>query len=149
MSSKGYTTREVAEVLGLSASTILSWARSGLLTPERSARGAYVFSFQDLVLLRSARELLEAEMSARRVRRALAALREQLPAGRPLSAVRISALGDRILVRDGERVWEPDSCQLRLDLGAPEAVERASEAVERAAADAAEPGDGPGMSADD
>ena len=42
---KGYTTREVAEVLGLPTSKILSWTRSGLLTPQRNSRGAYLFSF--------------------------------------------------------------------------------------------------------
>jgi DNA-binding transcriptional MerR regulator len=71
---KGYTTREVAEVLGLSTSKILSWTRSGLLTPQRGSHGAYLFSFQDIVLLRTARELLAKDVPARRVREALEAL---------------------------------------------------------------------------
>jgi tetratricopeptide (TPR) repeat protein len=112
---KGYTTREVAEVLGLSTSKILSWTRSGLLTPQRGSRGAYRFSFQDIVLLRTARELLAKDVPARRVCEALEALREQLPVGRPLSAVRVSALGDRILVQDDDAVWEPNSGQLQID----------------------------------
>jgi tetratricopeptide (TPR) repeat protein len=113
---EGYTTREVAEVLGLPTSRILAWARGGLLTPERTPSGTYLFSFQDIVLLRSARELLESDVPARRVRAALEAVREQLPVGRPLSAVHISASGDRVLVRDGDRVWEPDSAQLQMGL---------------------------------
>ena len=77
---KGYTTREVAEVLGLPTSKILSWTRSGLVTPQRNSRGAYLFSFQDLVLLRTARDLLAQDVPARRVSEALEALlsREQL-----------------------------------------------------------------------
>jgi tetratricopeptide (TPR) repeat protein len=82
----------------------------------RGEGGAYVFSFQDLVLLRSARELLVADVPARKVRAALEALRLQLPSGRPLSAVHISAVGDRVLVKDDERVWEPNSGQMLLDL---------------------------------
>ena len=77
---KGFSTREVAEVLGLPTSKILSWTRSGLLTPERGPSGAYAYSFQDIVLLRAAKDLLDSEVPARRVREAL----EALPRGRSL-----------------------------------------------------------------
>ena len=115
----GFSTRQVAEASGLPTSKILSWTRAGLLSPQRAPGGAYVFSFQDVVLLRSARDLLQADVPTRKVQSALEALRHQLPSGRPLSAVHISAVGDRILVRDEERVWEPDSGQMQLDFAAP------------------------------
>jgi len=116
----GYSTREVSEVLGLPASTILSWSRSGLLTPQRDPRGAYVFSFQDIAVLRAARELLDAEVPARRIRQTLEALRSQLPPGRPLSAVHLSAVGSRVLVREENRAWEADTGQLEMALEAAE-----------------------------
>ncbi len=77
------------------------------------------------MLLRAARELLDAEIAPRRVRAAFAALREQLPAGRPLSAVQVSASGDQVLVRDEDRVWVADSGQLEIDLPAPMSRESA------------------------
>ena len=129
---KGYTTREVAEVVGLSTSKILSWTRSGLLTPQRGPRGAYLFSFQDIVLLRTARDLLTQDVPARRVREALEALREQLPVGRPLSAVHVSAVGDQILVQDDDAVWEPSSGQLQLDFDAADVAETAAPVARRA-----------------
>jgi tetratricopeptide (TPR) repeat protein len=128
---KGYTTREVAEALGLPTSKILAWTRSGLLTPERGIRGAYLYSFQDIVLLRAARELLDSEVPARRVKAALEALRGQLPVGRPLSAVHISATGDRILVRDEDRVWEPDSAQLQMDFAVAQVAHAAAPVAQR------------------
>jgi len=143
---KGYTTREVAEVLGLPVSRILSWTRRGLISPRRGARGAYVFSFQDIVLLRTARELLDAKVPARRVRASLEALREQLPVGRPLSAVSISALGDRVLVQDDESTWEPDSGQLQIDFAVADVARTARPVAHRAFR---ERGEDPGMSADD
>ncbi|MDH3206092.1 MAG: tetratricopeptide repeat protein [Gemmatimonadota bacterium] len=143
---KGFSTREVAEVLGIPNSTILSWTRSGLLTPERGPKGAYLFSFQDIVLLRAAKELLDSAVPARRVRSALEALREQLPVGRPLSAVHISALGDRVLVRDEGSVWEADSGQLTMDFAVAEVARRAEPLVRRAMAVQSE---GVAMSADD
>lgn len=111
---KGYSTREVAEALGLPTSRILAWTRSGLIEPARGPRGAHVFSFQDLVLLRTARGLLESDVPARRVREALEALRAELPAGRPLSAVNLSALGSRVLVQDEDSLWEPGTGQLQI-----------------------------------
>jgi tetratricopeptide (TPR) repeat protein len=132
---RGFSTREVAEVLGLPTARILSWTRSGLLTPERGPRGSYLYSFQDIVLLRTAKELLDAHVPARRVKAALESLREQLPVGRPLSAVRISAVGDRVLVRDEGAVWEPDSGQLAIDFHVADLAERAEPVVRRALAD--------------
>ncbi|MCG6986888.1 MAG: tetratricopeptide repeat protein [Gemmatimonadetes bacterium] len=130
----GYTTHEVSEVLGLPTSTILSWTRAGLLTPARGPRGAYYFSFTDVAVLRSARELLRADVPARRVRQTLEKLREQLPNGRALSAVHLSASGSRILVRDEGRVWDPGSGQMLMDLEAAEGGPEPS-----AAAPSAEP----------
>ena len=129
---KGYTTREVAEVLGLSTSRILSWTRSGLLTPQRNSRGAFLFSFQDLVLLRTARDLLAQDVPARRVREALEALQEQLPVGRPLSAMHVSADGDRILVHEDDAVWEPNSGQLQIDLDMADIAQQAEPVARRA-----------------
>ena len=132
---KGYTTREVAEVLGLPTSKILSWTRSGLVTPQRNSRGAYLFSFQDLVLLRTARDLLAQDVPARRVSEALEALREQLPVGRPLSAVHVSAVGDQILVQEEDSVWDPNSGQLQIDFDATN-VAKQTEPVARRAVEA-------------
>ncbi len=83
---KGYGAREVAEMLGLSVGQVRSYVRSGFLSPERGPGRQLRFSFQDLVLLRTAAHLVSERIPPRRVRRALAALREQLPAGRPLTS---------------------------------------------------------------
>jgi tetratricopeptide (TPR) repeat protein len=128
---RGYTTREVAEVLGVPVSRILGWTRAGLLSPERGPRGGYRYSFQDIVLLKAARELLEQRISPRRVRASLEALREQLPEGRPLSAVRIAVVGDRVVVRDADTAWEPASGQLTLDFSVSEIAARAEPVARR------------------
>jgi tetratricopeptide (TPR) repeat protein len=112
---KSYTTRDVAKLLGLSEAQVRSQARVGYLAPDRGPHNAYRFSFQDLVLLRTAKALSEARIAPRRIRRALRALTRELPAGRSLSGVRISSEGDRIVVRDGDEVWNPESGQLLLD----------------------------------
>jgi tetratricopeptide (TPR) repeat protein len=121
---RGYSVRDVSEMLGLSASRVHGYVRAGFLRPARGPHGAHRFSFQDLLILRTAQGLLEARIPPRRVKSALRKLREQLPEGRPLTGVRITADGDRILVRDGESVWQPESGQVLLDFGVAEIVER-------------------------
>jgi len=112
---KSYTTRDVANLLGLSEAQVRSHARVGYLAPDRGPRNSYRFSFQDLVLLRTAEALRDARIAPQRIRHALRALSRELPAGRSLSGMRISSEGDRIVVRDGSEAWNPESGQLLLD----------------------------------
>lgn len=115
-----YLSRDVAELLGLSVAQVRRYARSGFITPSRGARGEYRFSFQDLVILRTAAELLATRVPARKVRHALEQLKRQLPKDRPLTEVRISAADDAIVVRDGASVWNPESGQLQFDFAVSE-----------------------------
>lgn len=99
---------------GLSPAQIRGYVRAGLVTPETGPGGDY-FSFQDLILLKTAKALLDARISRQRIHAALKSLREQLPAERPLSGVRIAAQGNRVVVRDGAKLWNPESGQVLLD----------------------------------
>ncbi len=128
-----YTTREIATILGLTEQQIRSHAKSGYVEPRRGPRGEYLFSFQDLVLLRAAVELMDAEIPVRRIRRSLERLREQLPAGRPLTAVRIAAEGDRVVVQDGGRAWTPESGQYVFDFSVADLAARVAPMARRAA----------------
>src|SRR5438046_716968 len=57
---KGYTSRDVAKLLGLTVAQVRGFARDGFLTPGRGPRGELLFSFQDLVILRTAKGLVAA-----------------------------------------------------------------------------------------
>jgi tetratricopeptide (TPR) repeat protein len=117
---KSYSTRDVARLLGLSEPQVRSQARAGFLTPERGPRNGYRFSFQDLVLLRTARELARARVPPRRIRRALQGLARHLPSGHSLSEFRIIADGHRVMVRDEETAWNPESGQLQIEFASRE-----------------------------
>jgi tetratricopeptide (TPR) repeat protein len=124
---KGYSAREVEQMLGLPAAEVRAWVRAGLLEPARGPRGEMRFSFQDLVLLRTAKGLIGQNVPRARVRRALRKLRAQLPDGRPLSGVHISAEGNRIVVRDGRTRWQPESGQALFDFGVAEIEQSVAE----------------------
>jgi tetratricopeptide (TPR) repeat protein len=111
----GYSVREVSRVLGLTAPRIRRWSRDGLVAPRRGPRGELRFGFQDLLLLRTARDLLASRLPGARVKRALRQLRAQLPADRSLAGVRVTVDGDRVVVRDGAGAWHPESGQALLD----------------------------------
>jgi tetratricopeptide (TPR) repeat protein len=127
--ASGYTTRDVAALLGLSATQVRALIRDGLLSPAQGARGEYRFSFQDLILLRTAKGLLAANVPRRRIRMALQKLQDQLPEGRPLTGVRITAQGHHVVVRDGEEVWNPESGQILLDFQVADLEREASSLV--------------------
>lgn len=126
----GYTTGDVASLLGLPEHRIRAYARAGLIRPARGPRNEYLFSFQDLVLLRAAAELTRANVPARRIRDALARLKVQLPQGRSLSEVRIHASGDEIVVREsGEPPWNPRSGQFHIEFDVGELAARVAPLV--------------------
>ena len=122
----GYSTKDVAALLGLSAAQVRSYVRAGFLSPRQGPRGEYYFSFQDLVLLRTAKGLLAARVPQRRIHLALQKVREQLPEGRSLSGVRISAQGHHVVVRDGRDVWNAESGQALFDFELSELAREAA-----------------------
>jgi DNA-binding transcriptional MerR regulator len=105
----------VASLLELSPAQIRACVQAGFVKPQAGPRGEMLFSFQDLVLLRTAKALLAARIPRRRIRIALENLHAQLPQGQPLTAVRISAQGDQVIARDGGDAWYPESGQTLLD----------------------------------
>ncbi len=113
--TSGYGTSEVAGWLGLPATTIRSWARDGLIAAERR-EGRYRFGFEDLSVLRAARRLLGHGVSPRRVRSALASLRDGLPPDRPLSGIRLEAEHGEVVAGEAGSRWEIDSGQQLLNL---------------------------------
>ena len=122
-------------MLGLSPAQIRSFATQGFLQPERGTRGEMRFGFQDLVILRTAGELSSAHVPQRKVKRILEKLRDQLPEGRTLAGMRIAADGDRVVVSDGDAMWNPESGQALFDFSVAELAERTARFGEEDAAD--------------
>ena len=126
---RSYSMRDVQRVLRLSPDTTRNLIKAGFVTPVRGARGEYRFSFQDLIVLRTARALIDAKIPARRIRRSLESLRRELPESVPLSGLSISAVGDHVVVREGDSQRQVDSGQylLGLDISMEDGVLRVVE----------------------
>jgi DNA-binding transcriptional MerR regulator len=113
---RSYSVRDVERILRLSPDTTRNLIKAGFVKPARGARREYRFSFQDLIVLRTARALIDARISPQRIRRSLERLRRELPEAMPLSGLSISAVGDQVVVRDGESHRQVDSGQYLLGL---------------------------------
>ena len=116
----GYTTREVAELIGFKPAQVRHYVRRDLLAPRRGERGEYRFSFQDVVLLRTAKGLLDANVGVRKIYKILLKLKAELDHVETLASVRIFADGSSVVVQDDNRTWEAESGQGRLDFSVRE-----------------------------
>lgn len=99
-------------MLGLSPARLRAYVKAGLLCPQRGHGGQLRFSFQDLLLLRTAEGLVTARLPPKRVRDALRRLRRRLPASQPLSGIHLETDGGHVVVFEGERTWRADSGQV-------------------------------------
>lgn len=113
-------------------------ARAGLVNPRRGRRREYRFSFTDLIVMRTARDLLAAGVPFARVRRSLANLQHQLPDGRSLTGVRVQADGTRVVVRQDGEIWDPETKQTVLDFDVADLARRVAPLARDAATRAAD-----------
>ncbi len=109
-----YDVRDVERLVRLPRSTIRALVDAGFVTPARGPRNALRFSFQDLIVLRTAQTLVSARVPRRRITRAIKGLSRHLPDSMPLSGLQLCAVSDRVVVKEGARLWQADSGQYLL-----------------------------------
>ena len=107
--TNGYRVPDVCRVVGISYRQLDYWARTELVTPSiREAGGSgtqRLYSFQDMLVLRVIKKLLEAGVGLQQIRKAVDYLRESK---HPLHSA--------MLMSDGNRIYLPDSPDAVIDL---------------------------------
>lgn len=111
----GFSLKRVQEMLGLSRTVVTGLVAAGFVAPERGPRNEQRFSFQDLLLLRTAHALQRADIPPRKILRALTKLSKTLPDELPLTGLRITAVGTEVAVHDRDGRWNPDTGQVLMD----------------------------------
>lgn len=109
-----YGLREVEKLLRLSRGTIRALIDAGFVSPARGPRRAWLFSFQDLIVLRTAQALVTAKVPRQRITRSVKQLRRHLPESMPLSGLSICAVADRVVVKEGSNRWQAETGQYLL-----------------------------------
>lgn len=128
-----FTRREVVRILGVGERQLQYWERLRLVRP-RARWGEKFYSFQDLISLRTIKQLTQARVPARRLRRAMEALARQLSAVEaPLTELRILSNGRNVAVEYEGQTLEPLSGQLLLNFETRELGEKVRPMRERSA----------------
>jgi tetratricopeptide (TPR) repeat protein len=112
--SSGFSAHDITRMLGVPAGRLRAYVKAGLLCPQRGDSGELRFSFQDLLLMRTAEGLVTERLPPHRIRSALVSLRGRLPPERPLTGVQLGAVGGHVVVHDDGRAWHADSGQVLL-----------------------------------
>jgi tetratricopeptide (TPR) repeat protein len=109
-----YSAGELCRILHLDPSQLRACLRAALLPiPRPDASCSY--TFQNLVMLRTAKGLTDAGVSVGKIRKILECLERQLGQDASISSLKIYASGKRVVVWDGDSRWQPDSGQFLLN----------------------------------
>ena len=111
----GYSTRNVADIVGMTPAQVRHFVRRKLLSPAKGPNGEHRFDFKDLVLLRTAKSMIDADISPRSLFRAMSRLKASFASPESLSTVRLLAQGDGVVVRAKDRLWNAETGQGCLD----------------------------------
>ena len=126
---KSFSLAEVASIVNLPDNRIRSFVRAGCLEPTRSEKKSLRFTFQDLLLLKTAKTLLDSRIPANKIVRMLSSLKRQLPDEQHLTSVKIYADGRRVVAWDGRARWQPDSGQFLFNFDAKSVVTSATKSL--------------------
>ena len=126
---QAYSMRDVQALLGISRTVVTALIAAGVIAPRRGVRHEFRFSFQDVVLLRTAQSLREAGIPTRHVTRSLRRL-QGLGEGRPPTGLRVTAVGGDVAVQDRRGRWHVDSGQFVLDFDEATPPQGAAEVVD-------------------
>src|SRR5262245_40731341 len=120
MEEAAYSYGGAAKILDIAESKLRYWAQVGFVGPSGRRGGKPVFSFQDLVSVKAAKELVDRGFKAAEIRKALDGVRASLPhLDRPLDRMRVAFDGTRLVVVDDQSAFEPNG-QKVFDFGLAE-----------------------------
>ncbi len=118
-----------ARILAVPESKLRYWSQSGFVGPSLRRGGRQVYSFQDLVAVRTAKELVDRGFQPAYIRKALEQVRAKLPSvDRPLDKLRVTWDGSSLALVEGGATFEV-SGQRRFDFGLSDLADRAAEVL--------------------
>jgi tetratricopeptide (TPR) repeat protein len=99
MDAATYTFAGVAKILDIGESKLRYWAQVGFVGPSVRQAGKQLYTFQDLISVKAAKELVDRGFTTAQVRKALAQVTATLPGvDRPLDRIRVAFDGEALVV---------------------------------------------------
>jgi tetratricopeptide (TPR) repeat protein len=107
MEEATYTYGGAAKILDIAESKLRYWAQVGFVGPSVKRGGKPLFTFQDLISIKAAKELVDRGFKTTEIRKAIEAVRETLPdLDRPLDRVRVAFDGAKLVIVDEGEAYE-------------------------------------------
>jgi tetratricopeptide (TPR) repeat protein len=111
--SATYTYAGAAKILDIAESKLRYWAQVGFVGPSVKRGGKPMFTFQDLVSIKAAKELVDRGFKTAEIRKAIEAVRGTLPEiDRPLDRVRVAFDGAKLVIVDDGEAYETSGQKL-------------------------------------
>jgi tetratricopeptide (TPR) repeat protein len=108
-----YSIRDVSRILAVQEARLRYWMQTGFVGPTVRKGGRFYYTFTDLVAVKSAKELLAAEVSLQAARKAVESLRKALPNDtNPASRLRLCSDGHTIVALADDIAFQPVSGQV-------------------------------------
>lgn len=103
-----FSRQQAAAITGLSTRQLGYWRKTRLVAPQTCTPGGHVrYSFTDLIALRAAKRLLDANISLQRIRKCLQSLTGFLPTVKyPLTELSLVVTGDVVLVLHNQQTFD-------------------------------------------
>ena len=103
-----YSIRDVARILAVQESRLRYWTQTGFVGPTVRKGGRFYYTFTDLVAVKSAKDLLAADVTLQTARKAVEGLKKALPGDtHPASKLRVCSDGKTIVALADDAAFEP------------------------------------------
>lgn len=103
-----YSIRDVARILAVQESRLRYWMQTGFVGPTVRKGGRFYYTFTDLVAVKSAKDLLAADVPLQTARKAVEGLKKVLPDDtHPASKLRLCSDGKTIVALADDVAFEP------------------------------------------
>jgi MerR-like DNA binding protein/tetratricopeptide repeat protein len=112
-----FSTRSAARILAVSPDRIRYWVKRRLVEPSARRGRRFRFAFNDLLLMRMAKDLLPRHHHVGLFQRCFDRVRDFLEAGRPVTSIKLHNDEGRIVLSDGAALIEIETGQMLLRFG--------------------------------
>jgi tetratricopeptide (TPR) repeat protein len=115
-----YSLRDVARILAVPEARLRYWMQVGFVGPTVRKGGRFYYTFVDLVAVKCAKDLLEADVSLQGARKAVLDLRKALPGDtHPTSKLRVCSDGVTIVALADDVAFQPHNGQVVMAFALP------------------------------
>jgi len=115
-----YSIKDVSRIFALQESRLRYWMQTGFVGPTVRKGGRFYYTFQDLVSVKAAKDLLAAGLTMQHVRKNLASLRIALPHdANPAARLRICSDGETVVAVADDVAFEPATGQVVMAFNLP------------------------------